>query len=93
MQVLVGDLEAATSRGTRDESERQAVAASDARDRIAIIAGMRIELAEALGRFRQERVMQTAQDARARAEAQHERRAMAVQDARDRNASGYEPTA
>lgn len=90
MQVLVGDLEATSSRRTRDESERHAVAAADARDRMAIIAGMRIELAEALSGFRRERVMQAAQDARGRAEAEHERQAMAAQDARDRGASDYE---
>ena len=90
MQVLVGDLEAASARRTRDESERHAVAASDARDRMAVVAGMRIELAEALGMFRRERVMQAAQDARGRAEAEHERQAMAAQDARDRGASDYQ---
>jgi predicted transposase YbfD/YdcC len=51
---------------------------------------MRIELAEALSQFRQERVMQTAQDAKARAEAQRERQSTAAQDARDRSAAGYE---
>ena len=73
MQVIVGDLEAASSRRTRDESERHAVAAADARDRMAEIAGLRIEVADALGEFRRERVMQTAQDTRARAEAERER--------------------
>ena len=90
MQVLVGDLEAASSRRTKDESERHAVAASDARDRMAEIAGLRIEVAETLGTFRRERVMQAAQDATARAEAQRERLAMAAQGARDRSGSGYE---
>ena len=90
MQVLVGDLEAASSRRTGDESERHAVAASDARDRTAIIAGMRIEVAETLGTFRRERVMQAAQDATARAEAQRERQAVAAQGARDRGAADYE---
>ncbi len=90
MQVLVGDLEAASARRTRDESERQAVAAADARDRMAVIAGMRIELAEALAKFRREHVMQAAQDTKARAEAERERLAMAAQAARDRGASDYE---
>ena len=90
MQVIVGDLEAASSRRTRDESERHAVAAADARDRMAEIAGLRIEVADALGEFRRERVMQTAQDTRARAEAERERLAMAAQEARDRNGSDYE---
>ena len=90
MQVLVGDLEAASSRRTSDESERHAVAASDARDRKAKNAGLRIEVAETLGEFRRERVMQAAQDARARAEAERERLATAAQGARDRSGSGYE---
>ena len=57
---------------------------------MAEIAGLRIEVAETLGKFRRERVMQAAQDATARAEAQRERLAMAAQGARDRNGSDYE---
>ena len=90
MQVLVGDLEAASSRRASGESERHAVAAADARDRKAENAGLRIEVAEALGEFRRERVMQAAQNAGARAEAERERLATAAQGARERGGSDYE---
>ena len=71
-------------------SERHAAAMDDARERLAQIAGLRVEVSQTLGGFRQQEVFTALQDARERAAAEQERRTAAAQDARERAAADQE---
>ena len=55
-----------------------------ARQRASDIASRSVDVTGTLSEFHRERFMQAAQDARARAEAEHERQVIAAQDARAR---------
>ena len=89
MQILVGDLEAAFSRRAGDERERHAVAAQDAHERAAQLAGRQAEVAGMLGELYHGRLAQTVQDARERAGDERERLAVAAQDAHERAAEMF----
>jgi uncharacterized protein YjbJ (UPF0337 family) len=69
-----------------DERERLAVAAQDARERAAEMAGRQAEVAGMLGELFHGRMAQTVADARERAGNERERLAVAAQDAHERAA-------
>ena len=92
---------ATAAQGARDRSgsgyerhgvavQRHAAVADYTRQRASDIASRSAGITETLSDFHRERFMQAAQDARARAEAEHERQAIAAQDARARTAEALE---